>query len=170
VQKLRAWKHWPWLRDLAVVALVVLSIRMYQQRNLPSGAVPAFTGVDLAGEAVSLADFRGKPFVLHFWATWCGVCRAEQHNIDAVARDVPVLAVASRSGGASEVAAYVKAHELVPRTIIDPEGSLARRFGVSAYPTTFVIDANGVIRHAEVGYTTEVGLRARIRLARDLGL
>jgi peroxiredoxin len=170
VQKLRAWKYWPWLRDLVLVALVMLGVRAYQQRNLPSGAVPAFAGVDLAGAGVSLADFRGKPFVLHFWATWCGVCSAEQHNIDAVARDVPMLAVASRSGDASDVAAYVQAHALVPRTIVDPEGTLAQRFGVSAYPTTFVIDADGEIRHAEVGYTTELGLRARIWLTEQLGL
>jgi peroxiredoxin len=168
VQTLRAWKHWPWLRDFGLVVLVVLGVRVYQQRNLPSGAVPALSGVDLAGEAVSLAEYRGKPMVLHFWATWCGVCSAEQHNIDAVARDVPMLAVASRSGSASTVAAYAREHAIVPRILLDPEGSLARRFGVSAYPTTFVIDADGEIRHAEVGYTTELGLRARVWLTEQV--
>jgi alkyl hydroperoxide reductase subunit AhpC len=81
---------------------------------------------------------------------------------------MPVLAVASRSGSASEVAAYVHANRLVPRTITDSDGTLAQRFGVSAYPTTFVIDADGEIQHVEVGYTTELGLLARLWLARIL--
>lgn len=147
----------------------MLGVRLYQQRNLPSGPVPALSAVDLAGNAVSIDAYRGKPFVLHFWATWCGVCRAEQANIDAVARDVPMLSVASRSGSASEVAAYVREHGIVPRVVLDNDGALAARFGVSAYPTTFVIDADGEIRHAEVGYTTEVGLRARMWLTEHVG-
>ena len=79
-----------------------------------------------------------------------------------------MLSVASRSGGASEVAAYVREHGIVPRVVLDQDGSLAARFGVGAYPTTFVVDAGGEIQHAEVGYTTELGLRARVWLAEHL--
>jgi peroxiredoxin len=153
------------LRDLAVIAAIVLVVRAYQQRNLPSGPAPALAGADLDGAAVALEDYRGKPVVLHFWATWCGVCKAEQHNLDAIAGDLPVLSVASRSGDAAEVAAYVREHEVAPRVVSDPKGTLAQRFGVSAFPTTFIVDASGEIEHAEVGYTTELGLRARMWLA-----
>lgn len=165
MQRLRAWRHWRWLRDLALASVFVLGIRAYQQRDMPNGPAPALTGSDLHGEPVSLADYRGKPVLLHFWATWCGVCKAEQHNIDAVARDLPVLSVASQSGGASEIAAFVGEREVAPRVVVDEESVLARRFGVHAFPATFVIDADGEIRHAEVGYTTELGLRARMWLA-----
>jgi peroxiredoxin len=165
MQRLRAWRHWRWLRDLALVLVFVLGVRAYQQRDMPNGPAPALAGNDLHGEPVSLADYRGKPVLLHFWATWCGVCKAEQHNIDAVARDLPVLSVASQSGGASEIAAFVREREVAPRVVVDEESVLARRFGVHAFPATFVIDADGEIRHAEVGYTTELGLRARMWLA-----
>jgi thiol-disulfide isomerase/thioredoxin len=165
VANLRAWKRWPLLRDLAVIAAIVLVVRAYQQRNLPSGLAPALAGADLDGAAVELEDYRGKPVVLHFWATWCGVCKAEQHNLDAVAADLPVLSVASRSGDAAEVAAYVREHEVAPRVVNDPRGALAQRFGVRAFPTTFIVNASGEIEHAEVGYTTELGLRARMWLA-----
>lgn len=165
MRRLRAWKYWPWLRDLGLIALVVIGIRAYQQRGLPSGPAPELTGRDLSGAAVSLAAYRGKPVALHFWATWCGVCKAEQSNIDAVSRDLPVLSVASQSGSVADVEAYVREHGIEPRVIADASSELARRFGVSAYPTTFVIDAGGEIRHVEVGYTTELGLRARMWLA-----
>jgi thiol-disulfide isomerase/thioredoxin len=119
----------------------------------------------LNGAAASLADYRGKPVLLHFWATWCGVCNAEQSSLDELSRDLPVLTVASQSGSASDVAAFVRERHVEPRVIADPSRELARRFGVTTYPTTFVIDAGGEIRHVEVGYTTELGLRARMWLA-----
>jgi thiol-disulfide isomerase/thioredoxin len=158
-------RYWKWLRDLAIVAVVVLAIRAYQQRDHPSGRAPALIGVDLDGRPVALSDYRGKPVLLHFWATWCGVCRAGQGNLDAVAADHAVLSVASASGPGSDVAAYVRKHAVEPRVVVDEHSHLARRFGVSAFPTTFVLDAEGVIRHVEVGYTTQLGLRARLWLA-----
>jgi peroxiredoxin len=162
----RTWRYWRWVRDAGIALLLLIGIRMYQQRNMPKGAAPALSGSDLSGAPVSLADYRGKPVLLHFWATWCGVCKVEQHNIDAVARDLPVLSVASQSGDASEVAAFVREHGIAPRVIVDEESALARRFGVRAFPASFVIDGNGAIRHVEVGYTTELGLRLRMWLAR----
>jgi thiol-disulfide isomerase/thioredoxin len=158
-------KYWRWLRDVALVALLFVAIRTYQQRHMPRGMAPPLAGADLNGETASLADYRGKPVLLHFWATWCGVCKAEQHNIDAVARDLPVLSVASQSGGADEIGAFVRAHGIAPRVIVDEQSVLARRFGVNAFPASFVIDGDGEIRHVEVGYTTELGLRARMWLA-----
>jgi peroxiredoxin len=159
----RAW--WRWVRDATIALVFLFGVRAYQHRDMPKGSAPPLAGDDLRGEPVSLADYRGKPVLLHFWATWCGVCKAEQHNIDAVARDVPVLSVASQSGDAGEVAAFVSEHGIVPRVVVDAESALARRFGVHAFPATFVIDASGAIRHVEVGYTTELGLRLRMWLA-----
>jgi peroxiredoxin len=154
------------VRDSAIAIAVVAALRVYQHRDMPSGAAPPLSGTDLDGKAVSLADYRGQPVLLHFWATWCGVCKVEQHNIDAVAGDWPVLSVASQSGSADAIAAYVREHAFAARVVVDEESTLARQFGVHAFPATFVIDGGGEIRHVEVGYTTELGLRARMWLSR----
>ena len=162
----RSRRYWPWLRDGAIALLLLLAIRAYQQRDLVRGVAPGLAGHTLDGAQVSLADYRGAPVLVRFWATWCGVCKAEQSSIDAVARGLPVLSVASQSGSANEVAAYVQSQmRIAHRVIADPEGSLARRFGVRTFPTTLVIDAKGEIRYAEVGYSTELGLRTRMWLA-----
>ncbi len=165
MQPLRARWYWRWARDAGVFLLLFFAIRAYQQRDAPSGVAPELVGVTLKNQPVSLADYRGAPVVLHFWATWCGVCEAAQGNLNAVARELPVLSVASQSGKAPQVERYVREHGVVPTVVIDDSGALAKRFGVHAFPTTFVLDGEGRIRHVEVGYTTELGLRARMWLA-----
>jgi thiol-disulfide isomerase/thioredoxin len=156
-----------WLGQLALALLILLGFRVYQQRNLPTGTAPEWSAVtDLAGNPVKLAEFRGAAVMLHFWASWCGVCKAEQHNVVAVAEDLPVVAVASRSGSAADVRAYLKQHPMpAKKVLVDPDGVLARRYQVSAFPTSFWLDGEGNIRHAEVGYTSELGMRLRMWLS-----
>src|SRR5262245_45872096 len=132
MQRWREWRHWRWLRDGGLALLLLLGIRAYQRRDMPSGKAPSIAGIDLKGEAVSLADYRGKPMLVHFWATWCGVCKAEQHNINAVTHDLPTLSIASHSRTASEVAAFVDEHGIAQRVVVDEQGVLASRFGVHA--------------------------------------
>jgi thiol-disulfide isomerase/thioredoxin len=166
MQRLRAWRWWPWLRDGALALLLLLGVRAYQLRDVAQGMAPVLAGTDLDGRTLLLESYRGKPVLLHFWATWCGVCKAEQSNIDELAGALPVVSVASKSGEATQVAAYVREHAIAPRVVVDRFGLIAHRFGVRAFPTTFVIDAAGRIRHVEVGYSSELGLRLRMWLAK----
>lgn len=153
------------LRSVGLVLGVYVAMHLWQTHSLTTGPAPAFATTTLDGEALTLAQFRGKPLTIHFWATWCGVCSAMAHNVVALSSDVPVVSVASLSGSEQEIAAHVVDHGFKFPVIADPSGALAKRFGVNAFPTTFVIDADGNIRHSEVGYTTELGLRVRNWLA-----
>lgn len=155
-----------WMVNLAIIVGAFIAIRACNQQKLVSGAAVAFEGRGLDGQPISLRDYRGQPVLLHFWATWCGVCSAMADNVEAVARDYRVLTVASQSGDSDRVRAYVAEHKLSFPVLNDPDGRLARSYGVSAFPTTFVIDKTGKIRHAEVGFTTETGLRFRVFLSK----
>jgi thiol-disulfide isomerase/thioredoxin len=156
------------LLEAVVVIGIVLAVRAWQGRSLPSGAAPGLDAVDLAGAPVSL-EGRSAPVLVHFMASWCGVCRAEEPNIVALARDHEVIALASQSGTPAEVRAWIDAEtELGPasggriRIVADPRGTLAQRWGVHAFPSSFYVDSAGQIRHVEVGYTSELGMRLRM--------
>jgi peroxiredoxin len=161
-KKPRSYRHWVF--DLLLIVAVVIAVRTCSQNTVAEGTAKSFEGKTVDGRTISLSDYRGKPVLLHFWATWCGVCNAMEGNVEDVAHDYPVLTVASQSGDAEQVRATVLEHKLSFPVILDPDGQLAHAYGVSSFPTTFFIDKRGEIRHVEVGYTTEPGLRLRLRL------
>ena len=144
----------------------LLGVQLWTTRDAVSGAAPAFQAVLMDGRHVSLRDYRGRPLLVHFWATWCPACRLEQGTVDAISRDHQVLTVATQSGDAAELAGYLARHELAFPLHVDEHGEMATRWGVHALPTSFVIDGNGRIRHVTAGLTTGVGLRLRLWLAR----
>jgi len=162
------WLRSKWLRQSAWAILIVLlatGIRHWQQRGLAYGAAPVFELEDMRGEPVSIADYRGKPLLIHFWATWCRICRVEQNSISDISREWQVLTVAVQSGDKHDVGAYVNENKLGFRVVVDEGGKLMGRFGVRAVPASFILDGNGSIRFREVGYTTGPGVRLRLWLA-----
>ena len=152
--------------ELLVLLLIYIAIKTYIQRDLVEGAVPRVQSTLLNGQSVNLQSYEGNPLLLHFWATWCNVCKLEQNSIDAISKDHPVLTVAMNSGSDKEIADYLQENNLSFPVINDNNGELARRFGVSGVPASFIINPDGEITYTEVGYTTSWGLRLRLWLAR----
>ncbi len=134
------------------------------QRDVVSGMAPAISAHLLDGKAIELSQYQGTPVLLHFWASWCGICRVEEKGIDAIATDYPVITVAMQSGDKAAISTYLQQQGLGFPVVADPDGQLASRYGVRAVPASFIIDANGQIRFVELGYTTETGLRLRLWL------
>ncbi|MFO8024227.1 protein disulfide oxidoreductase [Thiohalophilus sp.] len=147
---------------LLVFALVYFGAQQYQKRNLVSGPVPDYSAPLLQGAYFDSRDLAGKPYVLHFWASWCPICRFEQDTIQALSRDHQVISVAMQSGGREEVQNYMQEAGLNFITLLDEEGRLASRFGVRGVPTTLLINSDGEIAFREVGYTSEWGMRLRL--------
>ena len=124
-----------------------------------SGAIPVvpapdFTLTDQFGETHTLLDYRGQTVFLNFWATWCGPCKMEMPDIQALyenwdenAGDLVVLGVAGpnigREGSAEDIAAFLEENGYTYPVVMDDTGALFYQYGISAYPTTFMIDPEG---------------------------
>ncbi len=133
---------------------------------------PLFTLRDLQGREVALASFRGRPVLLHFWATWCPLCREEMPLLDETARDasgrIAVLGI-NLGERKDKVAAYVEAERLGFPMLLDGRGKVAARYRVIALPATIVVDAEGrIARVIQMGALNREGLKAILdQLAAD---
>jgi len=156
------------LRALQFLLFIVFiaGIRAWQQRDMASGMAPPLIGVKLDGSAYALPANPAQPVLVHFWATWCAICRVDQGSIDSIAGDHPnTITVAMQSGTDAEVAKHLAAQGLRFPVLNDDDGRLSAAWGVHAVPASFIIGRDGKIRFVEVGYTTGIGLRLRLWLA-----
>lgn len=152
--------------NILLFAVLIAGIRIWQQRDMPDGHAPALQGLTLAGQPYELPAHPGKPMLVHFWGTWCTVCRSEQGSIDALRRDnSDMITVAVQSGTRDAVSRYLREQGVDFPVVNDADGTSAKAWGVHGVPASFILDANGKVRFVEVGYTTETGLRLRLWLA-----
>lgn len=154
------------LLQLLILLAIYLAVQYWQTRSTLSGAATDIQATTLDGESISLHSLRGKPLLVHFWASWCAICRFEQDSINAIAKDYQVISVASHSGDIAAVQTYVKENLITAPVIVDAEGAWATLYGVRGFPTSFIIDKYGDIYDVEVGYSSEYGLRMRLWLAK----
>ncbi len=151
------------LMQFMLVILAIFVIRAWQQQDLVIGMVPSFTSKTLSGEIVNSKPLPNQAVLVHFWATWCGVCRLENDNIQTISEDYRVLNIALQSGTDAELKEYAKEHNMRLDNIInDNSGTLAKLFGVHATPSSFFINPEGRIQFSEVGYVTTLGYRLRL--------
>ena len=161
------WKKWA--KELAVMAVVMLiaasAIGYLRAPSYDDAALPSVQVSKLYGMAYDSTEKPDKPYVLHFWATWCPVCRAEAANIDALARDAKVITVAVKSGGLDEIHNYMRENGLSFPVVNDQNGAIATQFKITVFPTTIIVGRDGKVFWAESGYTTTWGLKFRLWLA-----
>ena len=111
-------------------------------------AAPSFMLTDLSGAKISLASLTGKAVLLNFWATWCIPCRKEMPGMERVwqrYRDhgLEVVAVSVDEGGEKRIAKFIQRLNLSYPILLDPQSSVADRYGVGGLPSSFLIDSEG---------------------------
>ena len=141
---------------LLVAALVVTGLHAQQKSDLPNVTVK-----DLQGKDVNIAKLsnNGKPFVLTFWATWCGPCIKEHNALDEVYSDwqketgVKIFAVSiDDSRTTAKVKPFIEGKGWEFEVLLDVDGDLKRAMNVSNPPHTFLFDGKGKIVYQHTGY------------------
>jgi len=152
--------------NLLILLLVVLVVRGYTQRDVISGQAPVLAGISIIDQrSVNTANWRDQPYLIHIWASWCRICRLEEDAINSITASHRVITIAMQSGDDEDVRDYLKQRGFNWLVLNDEQGHLSRQFGVSGVPASFIVDGDGAIRFAEVGYTSGWGLRLRLWLA-----
>ena len=138
----------------------------------PGDIAPDFEFSSFEGERLRLSDFRGRPVMINFWATWCQPCRQEMPAIDEAMRrfsadDVAVLAI---NRGERFSSANEWANELgVQFTAFgyDPDAAIFKQYRGTGMPTSYFIDARGVVTEIIAGPLRDTDLDFALQNAID---
>ncbi len=156
-----------------LLVLVIFTLCTLAAAQGVGSAAPAFTLVDAQGDGVSPADFRGEPLVLNVWASWCAPCVEELpffqrlHAETSEAQNLNVLLV-NNGENPAEAVAFLQTLGVTLPTALDPTkeqreafkvrevtledtADVLRSYRVRGMPTTFFIDAEGIVRGVKVG-------------------
>lgn len=122
-------------------------------------AAPDVVGKDRDGEPIRLADSRGKVVVLSFWASWCPPCRKELPILENVQREgndqIKVIAVNYKEDAFLVRKLLSKMKDAQMTFTRDPDGALAKRFGLKGLPLMVMIRRDGRIASIHTGYSED---------------
>jgi len=164
-------------RCLAAAALVLGGLagagcRVQEEGQGAGGPAPEWTLEDLGGSRVSLAELRGRPVVVDFWATWCAPCEFQIPVLNQLEERygdrVEVIGIAVDAGGREAVAPFAAEHRIAYRVLLGDEG-LAQRYGAVGFPSLYVIRADGTIDSSHVGLVEPEVLEEAVEAALRAG-
>ncbi|HIO96153.1 MAG TPA: redoxin domain-containing protein, partial [Campylobacterales bacterium] len=165
---MKKWSMKKILKEVTSTLLMVFVISMainYIRKPDVSNLLPDMSFTLIDGTKTTFKGNRGQqPIVIHFWATWCPTCKLEASNIEKISDSCQLITVAVNSGSSDEIKAFMKERNLNYPILNDKSGAIAKQFDVQAYPTTFIYNSKGELAFSEVGYTTWLGLEARLKL------
>jgi len=146
------------IRRLPVVALLAAFVAFAWPAVATDGSPPApeFKLANRAGGEVSLSGLKGQIVMINFWASWCGPCRQEFPALDQIYRKYKpmgftIVAINVESEKADAERFLGKTPVSFP-ILFDPDNKVSSNYGVSAMPTTFLVDRQGKLRWQHRAY------------------
>ena len=146
-----------------------------EERALTPAPLADLELTDQYGNVHRLDDYKGRVVFLNFWATWCGPCRNEMPDIQKLYEEysaqgedaeVVILGVAGpgigQEGSADEIASFMEENGYTYTVLMDESGEMFSQYGISAFPTTFMIDKDGNVYGYVPGQMTEDIMRSII--------
>lgn len=117
---------------------------------------PNFTLKDIAGFEVNLSQYRGKPILLVFWATWCPHCRVEMPQINTLYKSfkesVLVFGINVEDEN-SRILKFISDYPMSFPILSDKNGDVSRLYNITSIPTLVFVDPDGIVKDVDVGET-----------------
>jgi peroxiredoxin len=159
-------------RRTFVVAVIVLAVllgctRSDERSTGASGDAPNFKLQDLDGKTVRLSDFKGKPVVLDFWATWCQPCRDSMPGMAKLHKEyadkgLVILSISLDGGAVEDVRDFRKEYGMTYTVLMGTE-EVAAEYSVRTIPMMVVIDKSGKIRKRYLGAGNEEAIESMVK-------
>ena len=152
----------PWRIGFLLLAAALFLIFYLNQDNNRNEPAPNFSLVTPLGARVGLESYRGRPLLLVFWTTSCGICQRELPLLNRMApefRGKSIAVVAIHLGGAEEAGSFMQANGIDLDSLADPDGVAARAYHVGGVPKLVLIGSDGNIKQAASGWTDRSVLR-----------
>jgi DsbE subfamily thiol:disulfide oxidoreductase len=131
---------------------------------------PDFELTDMEGNPVKLSDYRGKAVLLNFWASWCPPCRAEMPHMEKLYKkykdkkfDILAVNLTNTEKNNGDAEKFVKELGLTFTIPMDVNGAVGADYNIMAYPTSYFIDSDGVIREKVLGALNEEYMEKEIK-------
>lgn len=150
----------------AIALFIVSNILSYfNAPKLSSNKLPYFSATTINKKLFSSQNKHKKPLLIHFWATWCPICKIENSSISSLSSKFDVITIAESSGSNQKIRKFLKQHHLKFRVINDKNGLIASLFKVKAFPSSFIYSPNNKLKFIDVGYSSYLGMYARLLYA-----
>lgn len=116
---------------------------------------PEFELMDLQDKIHTLADYKGKPIVINFWATWCPPCRKEMPSMNRAwkqLKDEGIQMLAINIGeDEANVHVFENEHPIDFPILLDPVSESLQSWRIKGLPTTYIISPKGVVAYSAIG-------------------
>ena len=120
--------------------------------------------------ALSLSNFKGKPVVLNFWASWCDPCKQEApllestwKKMQAQGKDVVFLGIDYQDSHDNSLS-FLQSNNITYQTVVDADGSVSTKYGIASLPDTIFINRNGTVMSKVARQLTAQALSSGLQL------
>jgi thiol-disulfide isomerase/thioredoxin len=144
---------------------IFFAFTFFQERNLLTNEQSApYFNLKILGsnERLTLAELKGKKTVIYFFAPWCSICKMSMPNVNTLYEngEINAIAIAADFNNEQEVEDFT-ADLAITMPVVLAQKYTTRHYKISAYPTYYIISEDLKVTSQSMGYSTELGIRAR---------
>ncbi len=139
----------------APISLPAAPVMQFLRENEPA---PDFALQTFDGQTVRLSDFKGRPVLINFWASWCPPCKEETPDLIAAYNELkevnPAFIGIGTQDDTGKLKQFAEQYQVPYLVVEDPLGKVSNQYRVLGLPTTFLIDRDGILRRIINGVVT----------------